>query len=458
MKMRWFFCLAAILAFEARVCANGALKAGVAKVVITPAQDMWLAGYAARTAPSRGEVQELHAKALAFEDETGARSVMITTDLIGLPRAVVGRLVEIARSRFGVPRERLMVTFSHTHCGPVIGTDRLIDMYGLNEEQMGLVDAYTAALPERILDAVRLAIGQMEPCRVEWGVGKASFAVNRRQYTTNGVVGGVNPIGPVDHDVPVLKVSRPDGSVLAVVHGYACHNTTLQFYKFSGDYAGFSQAFLEAKLPGTVALFVAGCGADANPHPRSELRLAQQYGEELGEAVLAVMRQQMRDVTGPIEAKLEEIPLALSSPPSRAEIEKQLDSPSVYEQRRANRLLAVLDAQGKLPETYPYPVQVWRFGKELVIPVLAGEVVVDYSLRLKHEFGRDRTWVIAYASDFVAYIPSLRVLREGGYEGGGSMVYFGHHGPWTPAIEDDILRTVRKLGGGEPGRGQTAAR
>lgn len=456
--MRWFVLLAAVLSFEAGACASGELKAGVGKVVITPARDMWLAGYAARTAPSRGKVHELYAKALAFEDETGARSVMITTDLIGLPRGVVGQLAEIARARFGLPRERLMVTFSHTHCGPVMGTDRLIDMYGLNEEQMALVEEYTAALPERILDAVRLAMGQLEPCRVEWGVGKASFAVNRRQYTTNGVVGGVNPIGPVDHDVPVLKVSRSDGSVLAIVHGYACHSTTLQFYKFCGDYAGFSQAFLEANLPGTVAMFVAGCGADANPHPRSELRLAQQYGEELGAAVLAVMRQRMTEVTGPIEAKFEEIPLALSAAPSRAEIEKQLDSANVYEQRRANRLLSVLDAEGKLPETYPYPVQVWRFGSGLLIPVLAGEAVVDYSLRLKHEFGRDRTWVIAYASDFVAYIPSLRVLREGGYEGGGSMVYFGHHGPWTPAVEDDILRTVRKLSGGEQAARQAATR
>lgn len=449
MRMRGFLWLAVVLNFGLVVQAAGELKAGAGKVVITPARDMWLAGYAARSAPSQGKVQELFAKALAFEDETGARSVLITTDLLGLPRTVVGRVAEIARSRFGLPRERLLVTFSHTHCGPVIGGDRLIDMYGLNDEQRELVEEYTAALPERILDAVRLALGQVEPCRVEWGVGRASFAVNRRQFTTNGVVGGVNPIGPVDHDVPVLKVSRRDGSVLAIVHGYACHNTTLQFYKFCGDYAGFSQAFLEERFPGAVALFVAGCGADANPHPRSELRLAREYGAELGAAVVAVTRGAMKPLTGPIEAAFEEIPLALSAPPSRADLEKQLDSANVYEQRRANRLLSVLDEMGKLPGSYPYPVQVWRFGKELVVPVLAGEVVVDYALRLKHEFGRDRTWVIAYANDFVAYIPSLRVLREGGYEGGGAMVYFGHHGPWAPGVEEAILRAVRELSGRE---------
>ena len=446
MKTHWMLWLHVLLTAGVAAQAAGELKAGAGKVVITPEHDMWMAGYAARTEPSQGKVQDLYAKALAFEDETGARSVLVTTDLLGLPRSVVSRLAEAAQARFDLPRERLMVTFSHTHCGPVIGGDRLVDMYGLSDEQQGLVDDYAATLPDRLLAAIGEAIGRLEPCRAEWGVGRATFAVNRRQYTTNGVVGGVNPIGPVDHDVPVLKVSRPDGVVLAVVHGYACHNTTLQLQQFCGDYAGYSQAFLEEKFPHAVALFVAGCGADANPHPRRTLLLARQYGEELGAAVLGVLRQNLVALRGPIKAKFEEIPLRFSAPPSRLEIEKQLTADNVYERRRAKRLLTVLDEEGALPTSYPYPIQFWRFGDHLMMPALGGEVVADYSLRLKHELGRNRTWVIAYANDFVAYIPSLRVLREGGYEGGDSMVYFGHHGPWAPPVEEDIIRSVHRLG------------
>jgi hypothetical protein len=146
----------------------------------------------------------------------------------------------------------------------------------------------------------------------------------------------------------------------------------------------------------------------------------------------------------------EEIPLAFSPGPSRDEIEKQLDSINVYEQRRARQLLQKLDEHGALPAVYPYPVQFWRIGNSLQIPVLAGEVVVDFALRLKHDLGRKSTWVIAYANDFVAYIPSIRILREGGYEGGGSMVYFGHHGPWAPSIEPDILNTIHRISEAEP--------
>src|SRR5689334_92486 len=100
--------------------ASGEIKAGVGKVVITPKQDMWLAGYAARTKPSEGKVQDLYAKALALEDETGARTVLVTSDLVGIPASLVNQTANLAREKFHLPRERLMVTVSHTHCGPVL--------------------------------------------------------------------------------------------------------------------------------------------------------------------------------------------------------------------------------------------------------------------------------------------------------------------------------------------------
>jgi len=426
----------------------GEMKAGVGKVVITPKQDMWMAGYAARTKPSEGKLHDLYAKALVLEDETGARTVLVTSDLIGVPASLVNHTANLAREKFQLPRERLMVTVSHTHSGPVL-QDRLQHMYGLDETQTRLLEEYSQTLPDLFLKAMESAINDLQPCRVEWGVGRAGFAVNRRQYTLGGIINGTNYIGPVDHDVPVLKVSRKDGSTKAVVHGYACHNTTLNQQKFSGDYAGFSQIHLEDKLPGATALFVCGCGGDANPLPRGTVELAQKYGTELAEAVLAVVKLPLTELKGPVRAAFKEVPLALSTPPSRTDVEKQLQDSNVYIQRRAKVLLKTLDEKGALPIIYPYPVQVWQFadGKQMV--ALGGEVVVDYSLRLKYELGRERTWVIAYANDVCAYMPSLRILREGGYEGADSMIYYGHHGPWSPKVEEDIVRTVRELANGQ---------
>jgi hypothetical protein len=358
---------------------------------------------------------------------------------------MVRDLAARVKEKFGVPRERLMVTFSHTHSGPVIAEDHTIDMYGLDAESAKAVVEYARALPDRFLQAIGAAIATIEPCRIEYGIGKASFAINRRQYLQTGIVIGLNPIGPVDHNVPVLRIARADGTTRAVLFGYACHNTTLALQQLCGDYAGYAQAYLEQHMPGVAALFVAGCGADANPNPRRKIEDAEAHGKALADAVAAVLGRPMRPIAGPVGAAFEETPLTLSAPPSRQELEKQLSDQNVYVQRRARRLLNILDTQGTIPVTYPYPVQVVKFGDALVLAALAGEVVADYSLRLKYELGADHTWVIGYANDFCAYIPSLRILKEGGYEGGDSMVYFGFHGPWAPTVEEDVIAAVHKL-------------
>src|SRR5207244_10072341 len=102
--------------------------------------------------------------------------------------------------------------------------------------------------------------------------------------------------------------------------------------------------------------------------------------------------------------------------------------------------------------SYPYPVQAWQLGPDLTFVALGGEVVVDYSLRLKKELGRDTTWVAGYANDVMAYIPSLRVLKEGGYEGGGAMVYYGLPTVWGTQVEEQIVKGVHALVSGKPGQ------
>jgi hypothetical protein len=420
------------------------MQVGVGQVVITPEEPMWLAGYAARTKPFDGKIHDLYAKALAFEDHTGQRSVIVTTDLLGIPARVAHATADLVQERCGIPRARLMLTASHTHCGPVV-RDGLIDMYAMDDVEAEKTRRYTEGLPALLVQAVEQALANLEPGTLGWGIGTASFAGNRRAFTLGGVTNAENPIGPVDHDVPVLAATNRHGDMKAVLFGYACHNTTLSVDQLCGDYAGFAQAFVEDALPNVTALFVAGCGGDQNPLPRRSLDLAQLYGDELGVAVLRTLEGPLAPVHGPIRAKYKEIPLPLSTPPTRAEVEQQAQSENVYIQRRARRLLNELDERGELETTYPYPVQVWQFANTLQLTALAGEVVVDYSLRLKHELGGERQFIIAYANDVFAYIPSLRVLREGGYEGESAMIYYGLYGPWAPTVEELIVSAVHEL-------------
>jgi hypothetical protein len=445
-----FACLVALPAQAAE-----SWKAGVAKTVITPDELMWMSGYGARTAPAEGKNDDLMCKAVVLEDGAGGRVVLITLDLVGIDRATSQAVCAELKKKYGLERAQVAINCSHTHCGPVVGTN-LKAMYSISEAQWKQVERYTESLQAKIVDTVGRAIQDLAAADISWGSTRAAFAVNRRENTEAEVpkkrAAGETLKGPFDHDVPMLVVQSGNSPTRfkAVVFGYACHATTLGFQQWSADYCGYACRKLETEL-GATALFWAGCGADQNPIPRRTLELAEKYGHELAEAVHGTViggSTGTASILHPLEGKLSsaysEIPLEFAHIPNKAELEAEAAKGSRYEQGRAKLLLAKLAAEGKLSPTYPYPVQTWRLGSGPQWAILGGEVVVDYVLRLKQELGTDRTWVAGYSNDVMAYIPSRRVLAEGRYEGATSMTIYGQPSPWAPMLEDAIVSEVKR--------------
>ena len=414
-------------------------KAGVATVDITPRESIWLAGYGMRTKPSEGVLRNIYVKALALQDESGATTVLVTSDLLGFPKEVSDAIAEKARVKYGLPRDRLALNSSHTHSAPVVG-NMARPIYAMQPHDEEVVRQYTARLIDQVVGAVGTAVRNLVPAEVSFAQGFAGFAVNRRRAVMSRSLPG-----PVDHDVPVLAVKGNDGRLRAIVFGYACHNTVLADYVINGDYAGFAQDILEREHAGATAMFVEDCGADANPLPRRSVELARKYGEILAAAVDEVVRGKMRPQSGPVRAAFQLVDIPFQTPPSREELQRRLDDKNAGIVRHARYMLGIYEKQGKLPDHYPYPIQVWQFGPGLKWIILGGEVVVDYSLRLKQEYGWDDTWVAGYSNDVFAYIPSLRVLKEGGYEGATAMIGYGQPGPFAPPVEEVIVKQVADL-------------
>jgi hypothetical protein len=274
---------------------------------------------------------------------------------------------------------------------------------------------------------------------LSFGQGLAGIGVNRRRVSIRGLP------GPVDQDVPVLAVREPDGKLRAVLAGYACHATVLSDYQIGGDWPGYFKEEFERAHPGAEAMFVAGCGADINALPRNTVDLARKYGQILAAAVDQVIRGKMTPVAGPIAAAVDTVDLPFAPAPTRAQLQAELKDPNPTRRNNAAQLLKVLDSGAQLPDHYPYSIQLWQFGGALRWIVLSSEVVVDYALRLKGRYGWNDTWVSAYANDFCGYMPSLRVLKEGGYEGGEAMAGQGHPGPWGERVEELIVAKVEEL-------------
>lgn len=424
-------------------------KAGAAKVCITPSQPLWMAGYASRNHPADGKLTDLWAKALVLEDPDGRRGLILTLDLVGIDRTLSKAICVSLKEHHGLSRDQIVICCSHTHSGPVV-KDSLAPLHylQLNKHQQQAIDSWVHALQANVVKVVGNAIQNVAPSKLAWGSGTATFAVNRRENPAADVPqrrAEKTLKGPVDHDVPVLAVYDADERLSAILFGYACHATTLSLYQWSGDYPGFAQIELEKDNPDCVALFFAGCGADQNPLPRRTTELARHYGRRLATAVNSVlMTTQMQDVTGPLTIAYSEIDLPLGILPGREEIELNSKSPNRYEASRAKMLLQQIDNGDPLSQTYPYPISVWSVGADVQFVSLGGEVVVDYANRLKSELAGEQTWVAGYANDVMAYIPSRRVLAEGGYEGGGAMVYYGLPAPWAPEIENAIVKEVHR--------------
>lgn len=430
-------------------------KAGVAKTPITPSTPMWMSGYAARDRPAEGKRIELWGKALALEDENNTRVVWVVLDLVGIDRGMSERICSAAASRYDLPRDAIALSTTHTHTGPMVGHN-LPALVGLNKRQFQLVKQYADQLEAKVIELIGKALSDLEPATIRWGSGSTSFAVNRRENAEQKVpqLRAADQLqGPVDHDVPVLIAERDGGRPLAILCGYACHATVLSDYLWSGDWPGYAQIAIEKNHPGAVALVYAGCGGDQNPLPRRSAELAQRYGQMMAEAVDRVLDGEgslrPRSISGRLRRDYAEIDLAFQETPTREQLEKTANSKNRHEALRAHVLLDQLDRDGQIADSYPYPVQTWRLGDGPTVVLLGGEVVVDYALRLKQELGRRKTWVAAYTNDVMAYIPSERVLREGGYEGGGAMVYYGQPSAWKTGLEKSILAEVRRQTAGQ---------
>ena len=422
-------------------------KAGVSRAVITPKTSVWLAGYGTRREPD-GKLHELWMKALALEAADGERAVLITSDFQGVPRSMSNRVFAKVREKYGLERRQIMFTFSHNHCGPRLGDD-LIDYYPVDADQERLVAEYTDAMVERTVELVGAALADLSPAVLEQGEGKATFAVNRRNNREADVpdliARGVPLAGPVDHSVPVLRVKNADGAVLAILFGYACHPTTLSFMTWCGDYPGFAQQELEEQYPGAAAMFVNTCGGDQNPLPRRQVELCQKYGHMLATAVKDALEGELQPVSAGLKTAFELIELPYLQVISKDELQVLSQDSNALKARWAVRLLKKLEAGEKFETSSPYPVHVWVLGKEMRWIGMGAETVVDYAIRFKAEYGQG-TWVMGYADDMLAYIPSRRVWEEGGYEGGSNLYEYGRPAlRWQGDIEDRIAASVGRL-------------
>ncbi|HMG89877.1 MAG TPA: neutral/alkaline non-lysosomal ceramidase N-terminal domain-containing protein [Chryseolinea sp.] len=425
------------------------IEIGVSRIDITPEHPVRLTGYGNRTNVFDSVEQKLWAKALVLGQKGKPTMVWITLDLIGFPGFFADALYARLVQKIGLKdRAQLVVSATHTHNGPETGV--LVNIFGVTPppDQLADVKLYRDKLLDKLEKLVIDANSLRAPGKLSWAVDQLTFAMNRRVLEGGKWKDfGETPNGPVDHDLPVLRATDLEGKLVALLINYACHGTTLvpEHNFIHGDWMGAAQEMIEKKYSGAMAMVAIGCGGDSNPSPRGEFAHVNQHAIMTTDKIDKLLQSDKFTALNSIPVgKMKKVELTFAHVPDAKEFVEQ-SKLEAAQGLYARNSLSVLAQGGSIPNTISYPVQVWSFGNQLAIVFLGGEVVVDYSLRIKREFIKEKMWVNAYSNDVSIYIASKRLFTEGGYEVDGSMPYYNHPSRLTEDTEEKIIKAVHEL-------------
>jgi len=209
----------------------------------------------------------------------------------------------------------------------------------------------------------------------------------------------------------------------------------------SADYAGYAQRYIENRNKGIQAMFMQGCGADANPWPRGTFALARKHGQALGAEVCRILAAEFTPLHGPLKIAFDHVNLPLEPKPSPQTL-TAMRGHGAYYGKLADVIQALCDRGRPWPKCYRTALAVWQFGQDLTLVRMSGEVVSDYILHMERALGPLNLWVLGYCDDYFAYVPSERVYAEGGYE---ARDFISDYGYLSAAVEKVILGKIRVL-------------
>ena len=396
----------------------GALRASAARVDITPQGSTWLSGYGPRQ--SDGVLHRIYHRVLAL-DAGGTQLFVISSDLClfspGFYDSVTGELQKAT----GINPKQVLWSVTHTHAAPEIGPP---DMY---KALLGRSDhewdrEYASFATRLLIDAVAKARDTLEPARIVFGTGTAVANINRRAKDVDGSVSiGLNPEGPVDRQINLIRVTRPDNSPIALVANYAMHGTVMsgQNLKISGDGPGVVTDYLEEKVGGVV-LYINGAAGNIAPiysvYPNERAGHLSEFRVLLGDRILAALAR-LGPGTGEVAIRHAERIVETARKPEIT----WPDGLGAFARTENGRPLVRL------------PLRFVRLNDAIIwaAPVeMFSEIATDVRERSPFPY----TFYFGYTNGWFGYLPTARAFEEGGYEPRTS--------PFLPGVEADVRDAV----------------
>lgn len=411
---------------------------GTSKVCITPPIGVWMAGYGFRTKPCESISEDIYVR--VHIHHTAAKTLAyIYADLAEWDNLVVSDLRASLLQTYGLEEHDLVFLASHTHCGPVVGHDSLLN----NETTEDI--SYTAYVQEQVVKAVGLALQNMVEVTMTRYNGESHLNVFRRIYENGEIVMQPNYAVPADRHLTVLALRDAAGTVRGLMVHYPCHANMCKGYSVHGDYPGAALRMLDELYPDSIALFLQGCTGDLRPNcVCGDMFIAATY-EQMVDAAARFVQDCQRALSGhgiSVECTLTnravKAELPLENVKTEAELKALIENPNTFEAAWAAKVLERGNHAFEILE-----LGLVRYGKGLSIYTINGEVVQSYAAYAR-VLDPDAI-TAAYANGMVGYMPNASEIVEGGYEPRDSAPYFGLAGTYSMEIDRIIRNTMEQL-------------
>lgn len=398
---------------------------------------------------ARRALSPLRAQALAIQDASGRQAILLTADVLGFDRWAVTALRQAIGRSHGLPAEAIMLAASHTHWAPNVS-------FRLNFSTGGLDVWYRKRFEETLLATAAAALDDLTTGRIHYTSLEMKIGANRRRPDgKGGVTWAPHPTGSYDSHTPVLRVERRGKPSEIILVGHACHPTSSGFiHQWTPDYPGAMRDRLEKSFgSGARAMFVMGCGGEVKVCHEDESTgqtvfsntpaQARAAGRKLADAVLHHLHSQpLVTLSAKLGCRLVNGPLKFSRPMNRRQLEAWAfdGKASFWDSAWARQSLAYPDTR----RTLDYQVQAWTLGDHLTVLGLEGEVCSPLGPVARGLARTPASMTIAYTNANDGYIPSRQIVLEGGYEGDSSHRAYFLPAPFTPEVEGEWKKIVRK--------------
>ena len=411
-------CMAALAIAQEQA---GNFRASVVKVDITPSSSKWLAGYPARQ--STGVHDHLFHRIAALDDGH-TQFFLISSDLCLFAPSVYDELTARLQRETGITPLQVWWTVTHTHAAPEIGPHGLPKLMMPERYKHAPDQEYTAEVEKLLIDGIKEARAKLAPARMAVGTGYSAANINRRARDVDGKISlGLNPDGPTDRHIGLIRLERPDGTLIALIANYSMHGTALgqENTLISGDAPGTVAAYVEEKL-GAPMLYINGAAGNMAPiytvQPSFRAFHITEFNVLLGDRILAANR---------------------STAPATSQVHFRLGEKAVETPRRAGfgwdeSLGNYLLASGGEAGIIRMPVRFLIINEDLAIWSAPVELFCEISMNIRDRSPYPHTFYFGYSNGWLGYLATRKAFAEGGYE--------THTCPFTEQVEDDLTNVV----------------